>query len=126
MVPSTLGLAVNPLVLAGFVPGVSQTYTGTTTATVTSSWPTAPLSVYDADPNNATNGRLINGRRSIIPRDMDVLNSAAAYQAIGNATSAADHRDLGDPGRQRVDDDHDAPDHPEQRRARLGRGTPRR
>ncbi len=86
-VPSTLGLSVDPLVLAGrSSPGLSQTYTGTTTATVTSSWPNATLSVYDADPNNATNGRLIHHAGvSIIPRDVDVLNSAATYQAIGNA-----------------------------------------
>ena len=74
--PSTLGLAVNPLVLGPFIPGVAQTYTGTTTATVTSSWPNATLSVYDEDANTNTNGRLVNGA-SIIPRGMDVLNSPA-------------------------------------------------
>jgi hypothetical protein len=85
-VPSTLALSVNPLNLGALVPGIAQTYTGTTTASVTSSWPNATLSVYDADPVNGTNGRLINGA-SIIPRDMDVLNSTGAYQAMGNATS---------------------------------------
>ena len=87
IVPSTLGLTINgPLNLTPFVPGVTQAYTGTTTATVTSSWPTAQLSVYDPDPVNATNGRLINGT-SIIPRDMEVLTSTAAYSTIGNATA---------------------------------------
>ena len=51
--PSHLGLAVNHLVLGPFIPGVAQTYTGTTTATVTSSWPNATLSVYDEDANTA-------------------------------------------------------------------------
>ena len=54
IVPSTLGLAVNPLSLGPFIPGVAQTYTGTTTATVTSSWPNAQLSVYDEDTNTNT------------------------------------------------------------------------
>ena len=72
--------------LGPFIPGVAQTYTGTTTATVSSSWPNATLSVYDEDANTNTNGRLVNGA-SIIPRDLDVLNATGAYQAIGNATA---------------------------------------
>jgi hypothetical protein len=87
VVPSTLGLTVNELKLPAFIPGVSQTYTGTTTASVTSSWPNAALSVYDPDPTNGTNGRLMHAGGSIIPRDMDVLNSAGAFSAIGNPSS---------------------------------------
>ena len=79
IVPSTLSLAVSELKFSPFIPGVSQTYTGTSTATVTSSWANAALSVYDPDPNNATNGRLMHVSGSVIPRDMDVLNSVAAY-----------------------------------------------
>ena len=86
IVPTVLSLSINQLNFSPFIPGVSQTYTGTTIATVTSSWPNATLSVYDPDPVTATNGRLINGT-SIIPRDMDVLNNLAAYQALGNATA---------------------------------------
>ncbi len=86
IVPSILSLSIGQLNLSPFIPGVSQTYSGTTTATVTSSWPNATLSVYDPDPVNATNGRLINGT-SIIPRDMDVLNNLGAYQALGSATA---------------------------------------
>ena len=87
IVPSTLGLAVNPLVLGPFIPGVAQTYTGTTTATVTSSWPNATLSVYDEDANTNTNGRLVNGA-SIIPTRLDVLNSTGAYQSIQASNQA--------------------------------------
>ncbi len=87
VIPSTLGLTVNELKLPAFIPGVSQTYTGTTTASVTSSWPNAALSVYDPDPTNGTNGRLMHAGGSIIPRDMDVLNSAGSFSAIGNPSS---------------------------------------
>ena len=87
--PSTLALAVNPLTLPAFIPGVTQLYTGTTTATVTSSWPNAALSVYDPDTNTTNNGRLIHaGGASIIPRDMEVMNSTGAFQSIQNATQA--------------------------------------
>jgi hypothetical protein len=86
IVPSVLGLTVNELKFGSFTPGVAQTYTGTTTALATSSWQNAALTVYDEDPNTATNGRLINGT-SIIPRDMDVLNNTGVYQALGNATA---------------------------------------
>jgi hypothetical protein len=83
VVPSTLALSVNPLVLPAFIPGVTQTYTGTTTATVTSSWPNAALGVFDPDTSNTNNGRLIhqNGT-SITARDMEVMNSTGAFQSI--------------------------------------------
>jgi hypothetical protein len=87
IVPSVLALSVSELKLSPFIPGVSQTYTGTSIATVTSSWGNAALSVYDPDPTTATNGRLMHVSGSVIPRDMDVLNSTAAYQALGNATA---------------------------------------
>jgi hypothetical protein len=84
--PSVLGLMVNPLTFSPFVAGMTQSYTATTTASVSSSWPNATLSVYDTDPVNGTNGRLMNGT-SIIPRDMDVMNAAGAFSAIGNPSS---------------------------------------
>jgi hypothetical protein len=84
--PSVLGLSVNPLQFNPFVAGLSETYTATTTASVTSTWPNAALSVYDPDPVNGTNGRLLNGT-SVIPRDMQVLNSVGSFSNIGNASS---------------------------------------
>jgi hypothetical protein len=87
VVPSTLSLSVNPLVLPAFVPGVTQLYTGTTTATVTSSWPNAALAVYDPDANTTTNGRLMHSNGTFTARDLEVLNSAGTYQALGNATT---------------------------------------
>ena len=62
---------------------------------MTSSWPNAALSVYDADANNANNGRLINGA-SIIPRDMEVMNSTARVPDDRSAT-ARDDGDLDAP-----------------------------
>ncbi len=89
VVPSTLALAVNPLTLPAFVPGVTQTYTGTATATVTSSWANAALSVYDPDANGTNNGRLVHSNgTSITARDMEVMNNAtSAFATIQNATT---------------------------------------
>ena len=105
--------------LGPFIPGVAQTYTATTTATVTSSWPNATLSVYDEDANTNTNGRLVNGA-SIIPTRLDVLNSTGAYQSIQASNQRACGRDLGDAGGRRERDDHDASGDREQQRARGG------
>jgi hypothetical protein len=58
-VSSALALVVNPIDLGSFVPGVTQTYTGSGTATVTSSWADARLTVHDA--TGVTPGRLTNG-----------------------------------------------------------------
>ena len=82
IVPSTLGLAVSSTVLGPFIPGVAQTYTGAATATVTSSWPNATLTVSDSDTATATTGRMANGA-SVIPQALEVLNNTAAFQTIG-------------------------------------------
>ena len=58
-VPATLSLAVGPVSLGTFRPGVGADYDATTTATVTSTAGDATLSV--ADPAAATAGRLVNG-----------------------------------------------------------------
>src|SRR5919108_1277841 len=59
-VPATLALTLGgPASLGNFVPGVTADYTGTMTATVTSTGADATLSVLDAG-SNAT-GRLVNG-----------------------------------------------------------------
>jgi hypothetical protein len=82
IVPSYLGLAINPLVLGPFIPGVVQTYTGTTTATVSSSWPNATLQVSDSDTASATTGRLANGA-SVISQQLEVTNSTGGIQTVG-------------------------------------------
>ena len=49
-VPSYLGLSFGaPAVLGPFTPGLAMQYTGTMTALVTSSWPSASLAVYDPE-----------------------------------------------------------------------------
>jgi hypothetical protein len=88
VVPGVLSLSINPLVFSPFLPGVTQTYTGNTSATVTSSFTNSALMVYDPDSNNGTNGRLIhqNGT-NFTARDMEVLTSSGAFSTIGNAGS---------------------------------------
>jgi hypothetical protein len=59
-VPATLALALGgPVTLGAFQPGVGADYTGTTTATVTSSAGDAQLSVLDAGADHP--GHLVNG-----------------------------------------------------------------
>src|SRR5437763_793821 len=59
-VPATLALAINgPASFGSFTPGVANTYTASTTATVTSTAGDATLSVVDPDP--AHPGHLVNG-----------------------------------------------------------------
>jgi len=63
-VPSMLALTIaNPASLGDFTPGVAQQYTGTTTATVTSSWANAQLTVHDGTGSNV--GRLVNGSAAL-------------------------------------------------------------
>jgi hypothetical protein len=83
-VPSTLGLAVTPITLGAFVPGVANQYTGTGTATVTSTWPSASLSVLDLSGNNA--GRLVNGS-SALASTLQVSDLNATFQNISATTS---------------------------------------
>jgi predicted extracellular nuclease len=59
-VPATLSLSLGgPVTLGAFVPGVGTDYTGTTTATVTSTAGDAQLSVLDASADHP--GHLVNG-----------------------------------------------------------------
>ena len=63
-VPATLSLTMGPAASFGpFLPGVGQTYTASTTATVISSAGDATLSV--ADPSTNAPGRLVNGAFSL-------------------------------------------------------------
>jgi hypothetical protein len=75
-VPSALGLSVSPINLGAFTPGVANQYTGTGTATVTSTWPSASLTVRDATGSNA--GRLVNGS-AVLASALQVNNSAATF-----------------------------------------------
>jgi len=83
-VPSTLGLTLSPITLGTFVPGVANTYTGTGTATVTSTWPSASLSVLDRTGNNA--GRLMNGS-SVLGSTLQVADFNGTFQNISGTTS---------------------------------------
>jgi hypothetical protein len=82
-VTSRLGLELNATgaVLGPFIPGVAQAYTGTATATVTSSWPNATLTVSDADTAAATSGRMTNGA-SVITQRLEVQNATGAFQTL--------------------------------------------
>jgi hypothetical protein len=83
-VPSVLGLTLGSKALFGtFVPGVAQAYTASTTATVTSSWPDAKLSVFD--PSATSPGRLMNGT-SALTNALEV-NGGGPFAAVGAATA---------------------------------------
>jgi hypothetical protein len=58
-VPATLALSVTNASLGALVPGVTRTYGGEATATVTSTAGDAALSVFD--PSATATGRLVNG-----------------------------------------------------------------
>jgi hypothetical protein len=79
-VPSTLGLTLTPVNFGAFVPGVANQYTGTGTATVTSTWPSASLTVRDATGNNT--GRLVNGS-SVLASTLQVVNSTGGNSNVG-------------------------------------------
>jgi hypothetical protein len=84
-VPSTLGLTVTPVNFGAFMPGVANQYTGTGTATVTSTWPSASLTVRDATGNNT--GRLLNGT-AVLASTLQVLNSnGTTYSNVGSGNT---------------------------------------
>jgi hypothetical protein len=82
-VPSVLGLNVGPISFGAFAPGVAQQYTGTGTATVTSSWANAALSVRDATGTNV--GRLVNGS-AVLASTLQASDSAGSF---ANVTATA-------------------------------------
>src|SRR4051812_23035120 len=85
IVPSILSLSVaSPAPIGPFIPGIAQTYTGTATATVTSSWANAQLQVYD--PDTVNNGRLVNGT-SVIPRALQVMQATGTLANVSNAAA---------------------------------------
>ncbi|MBE2317684.1 ThuA domain-containing protein [Solirubrobacter sp. CPCC 204708] len=84
-VPASLGLSIGEIRFDPFAPGVTATYQGRGTATVTSSWPATRLAVHDASATNT--GRLVNGT-SVIGRNMQVADWFGNYQDVSNATNA--------------------------------------
>jgi len=81
-VPATLSLTLGaPASFGAFTPGIGQTYTASTTATVTSSAGEATLSVADPSPQHT--GHLVNGTL-FLPRP---LQAKAGDGALGNLGS---------------------------------------
>jgi sugar phosphate isomerase/epimerase len=86
-VPATLSLTLGtPASFGAFTPGVAQTYTAQTTATVTSTAGDATLSV--ADPSTTAPGHLVNGTFSL-PQPLQVrarnaANTGTAYNNLGS------------------------------------------
>ncbi|WP_170179352.1 CocE/NonD family hydrolase [Solirubrobacter pauli] len=86
-VPATLALTLGaPAQLGSFVPGVNQTYLGTTEATVTSTAGDALLSV--ADTSTVGTGHLVNGA-FVLPeplqlRARNAANTGTAYNNVGS------------------------------------------
>ena len=72
------------------MPGVANQYTGTGTATVTSTWPSASLTVRDATGNNT--GRLLNGT-AVLASTLQAVNSTG-----GNSNIERDTRSRSRPG----------------------------
>jgi hypothetical protein len=87
IVPSFLGLSLATGTQMGpFIPGLTQTYTGTVAATVTSSWANAQLQVYD--PDTVNNGRLVhNLGTSVIPRALQVMQASGTLANVSNAAT---------------------------------------
>jgi predicted extracellular nuclease len=77
-VPQTLALVLGaPASLGAFVPGAAADYTGTMTATVTSTGADAALSVLDA--SSTATGRLVNGAHALAqPLQVNANNGAFA------------------------------------------------
>ena len=84
-VPATLSLSLGvPATFAPFMPGVDQTYTASTTATVTSTAGDALLSV--ADPSPTATGRLVNGAFSLA-NAVEARANSGAYAPVGGSAA---------------------------------------
>jgi hypothetical protein len=76
-VPATLSLTLGaPASFGAFTPGVAQTYTATTTATVISTAGDAALEV--ADPSATHTGHLVNGAFAL-PQPLQGLGTVKTY-----------------------------------------------
>jgi hypothetical protein len=79
-VPATLSLTLGaPVTLGAFLPGVGTAYTGTTTATVTSTAGDAQLSVLDAAADHP--GHLVNGAFALA-EPLQVQAGGGAYAPL--------------------------------------------
>jgi hypothetical protein len=70
--------------LGTFAPGVTADYTSSMTATVTTSAPTATLSVYD--PSATATGHLVNGSY-VMPQALQVKAGTGAFAPVGSAAA---------------------------------------
>jgi hypothetical protein len=89
-VPATLSLTVGSAATFGqFLPGVSNTYSASTTANVISTAGDALLSV--ADTSSTATGHLVNGAFSLpsplMARARNSANQGTAYNAVGSSAS---------------------------------------
>ena len=89
-VPATLSLSLGSAASFGsFTPGVTQTYTASTTANVISTAGDALLSV--ADPSSTATGHLVNGAFSLPSalqaRARNAANQGTAYNNVGSSAS---------------------------------------
>ena len=80
-VPATLALTLGaPATLGAFVPGLAADYTGSTTATITSTAADAVLSVADPAPTHT--GHLVNGAFSLT-QPLQANSNDGAYAPVG-------------------------------------------
>jgi hypothetical protein len=70
--------------LGTFAPGVTADYTSSMTATVTTSAPTATLSVYD--PSATATGHLVNGSY-VMPQALQAKAGTGAFAPVGSAAA---------------------------------------
>jgi hypothetical protein len=84
-VPATLSLSVGaPAAFGSFTPGVTRTYTASTTASVISTAGDALLSV--ADPSATGTGHLVNGS-FVLPQPLQARARSAAFANVGSSAS---------------------------------------
>jgi hypothetical protein len=69
--------------LGFFTPGLAQSYTASTTATVTSTWPDATLAIFD--PSAVLPGRLMNGTAALT--NALEVNAGGPFAAVGPASA---------------------------------------
>jgi hypothetical protein len=84
-VPATLSLTLGtPASFGAFIPGVGQTYTASSTATVTSTAGNATLSVSDASSQNT--GHLVNGTFAL-PQPLQAMANGGTLANVGSAAA---------------------------------------
>ena len=91
-VPATLSLTLGTAAQFGqFTPGVTRTYTASTSANVISTAGDALLSVADPDTNSASVGHLVNGTfvlpQPLQARARNAANTSTAFNNVGSSAS---------------------------------------